>query len=114
MLRLHKPKNDKKVQWDEAVIDNEHMGKKKSKCEGTEPVVMHVFTYNVYVVSCSAYYSLCYHCVILSSILYIGCCIYEKPRRDSGSDSDSDSDGDNDCCHEHRVARARVPRQQHS
>lgn len=35
VLRLHKPKTDKKVQWDEAVVDNEHMGKKKSKCECT-------------------------------------------------------------------------------
>lgn len=32
VLRLHKPRNDKKVKWDEAVVDNEHMGKKKSKC----------------------------------------------------------------------------------
>ena len=33
VLKLHKPKNEKKVQWDEAVVDNEHMNKKKSKCE---------------------------------------------------------------------------------
>lgn len=40
-----------------------------------------------------------------------GCCIYEKPRGIGESDSESDSDGDGDCCHEHRVARSRVPRQ---
>ena len=32
-MRLHKPKSEKKVKWDEAVVDNEHMNKKKSKCE---------------------------------------------------------------------------------
>ena len=32
VLRLHKPKNDKKVQWREGTVDNEFMGKKASKC----------------------------------------------------------------------------------
>ncbi|XP_003388545.1 PREDICTED: protein phosphatase 1 regulatory subunit 11-like [Amphimedon queenslandica] len=65
-----KPKTDKKVQWGEEVVDNEFMGKKKSKC----------------------------------------CCIYTKPHK-NGDDSDtSDDDGDwDDCCHEHKVARQRVP-----
>ncbi|CAI8047207.1 E3 ubiquitin-protein ligase PPP1R11 [Geodia barretti] len=72
VLRLSKPKSGKKVHWGEDIVDNEHMGKKKSKC----------------------------------------CCIYEKPRGpDDGSDSESDSE-DKDCCHEHRVARAKVPRKQ--
>jgi protein phosphatase 1 regulatory subunit 11 len=31
-LRLHKPKNQKKVQWTATTVDNEHMDKKKSKC----------------------------------------------------------------------------------
>lgn len=31
-LRLHKPKAEKKVQWTETTVDNEHMDKKKSKC----------------------------------------------------------------------------------
>ncbi|XP_048588107.1 E3 ubiquitin-protein ligase PPP1R11 isoform X2 [Nematostella vectensis] len=31
-LKLKKPKNDKKVQWNQETVDNEHMGKKKSKC----------------------------------------------------------------------------------
>ncbi|XP_065357008.1 E3 ubiquitin-protein ligase PPP1R11 [Calliphora vicina] len=31
-LRLQKPKSDKKVVWHEGTVDNEHMGKKKSKC----------------------------------------------------------------------------------
>lgn len=31
-LRCHKPKTEKKVQWTEKTVDNEHMGKKKSKC----------------------------------------------------------------------------------
>ena len=32
VLRLHKPKTDKKVQWREGTVDNEFMGKKSSKC----------------------------------------------------------------------------------
>lgn len=73
VLRLHKPKTDKKVQWEEGVVDNEFMGKKKSKC----------------------------------------CCIYSKPHKFGESDSESDSDGDDgDCCHEHRVARKRLPNNQ--
>lgn len=32
VLRLHKPKSDKKVQWTAKTVDNEHMGRKKSKC----------------------------------------------------------------------------------
>ncbi|XP_059619357.1 E3 ubiquitin-protein ligase PPP1R11-like [Phlebotomus argentipes] len=31
-LRLHKPKSDKKVSWGSETVDNEDMGKKKSKC----------------------------------------------------------------------------------
>ena len=33
ILHLHKPKTDKKVQWQEGTVDNEFMGKKTSKCE---------------------------------------------------------------------------------
>ncbi|XP_064615924.1 E3 ubiquitin-protein ligase PPP1R11-like isoform X2 [Liolophura sinensis] len=32
VLKLKKPKNDKKVQWSNDTVDNEHMNKKKSKC----------------------------------------------------------------------------------
>ncbi|CAD6997639.1 unnamed protein product [Ceratitis capitata] len=32
-LRLKKPKPDRQVAWKEGTIDNEDMGKKKSKCE---------------------------------------------------------------------------------
>lgn len=32
VLKLKKPKADKKVQWDESTVDNEFMGKKTSKC----------------------------------------------------------------------------------
>ena len=32
-LKLKKPKNDKKVQWQEGTVDNEFMDKKKSKCK---------------------------------------------------------------------------------
>ncbi|XP_065917308.1 E3 ubiquitin-protein ligase PPP1R11-like [Dysidea avara] len=32
LVTLHKPKTDKVVHWDEEVVDNEHMGKKASKC----------------------------------------------------------------------------------
>lgn len=31
-LRLRKPKSNKKVQWTQGTVDNEHMNKKKSKC----------------------------------------------------------------------------------
>lgn len=87
VLRLHKPRNDKKVKWDEAVVDNEHMGKKKSKCKYITMVTVKPHP----------------------PLIHTGCCIYEKPHNhDDGSDSDSD--GDNDCCHEHHVARVNVPR----
>lgn len=33
VVRLRKPKSHKRVQWQEGVVDNEMMGKKKSKCE---------------------------------------------------------------------------------
>ena len=42
-----------------------------------------------------------------------GCCIYSKPHKFGESDTESDSDGDDDCCHEHRVARRRVPHKHH-
>lgn len=32
VLKLRKPKNDKKVSWNAQTVDNEHMNKKKSKC----------------------------------------------------------------------------------
>ena len=32
-LKLRKPKSDKKVKWTEETVDNENMGKKKSKCK---------------------------------------------------------------------------------
>nr|XP_034184464.1 E3 ubiquitin-protein ligase PPP1R11 isoform X1 [Osmia lignaria] len=31
-LRLRKPRSNKKVQWTQGTVDNEHMNKKKSKC----------------------------------------------------------------------------------
>lgn len=72
VLKLKKPQTDKKVQWEEGVVDNEFLGKKSSKC----------------------------------------CCIYTKPRKFGESDTESDSEGEGDdgCCHEHRMARRRVPR----
>lgn len=33
VVTLHKPATDKAVHWDEGVIDNEHLGKKTSKCK---------------------------------------------------------------------------------
>lgn len=32
-LKLRKPKSDKKVKWDADTVDNEHMNKRKSKCQ---------------------------------------------------------------------------------
>jgi protein phosphatase 1 regulatory subunit 11 len=69
VLKLKKPQTDKKVQWEEGVVDNEFMGRKSSKC----------------------------------------CCIYTKPSKFGESDTESDS-ADEGCCHEHRMARRRVPR----
>lgn len=31
-LRLRKPRSNKKVQWTQGTVDNEHLNKKKSKC----------------------------------------------------------------------------------
>lgn len=42
VLRLRKPKTDKKVSWDEEVVDNEFMGKKSSKCDH---VLVQLLTY---------------------------------------------------------------------
>ena len=51
VLRLHKPKTDKKVQWREGTVDNEFMGKKSSKCMcrcrergGREACMLHACT----------------------------------------------------------------------
>ena len=33
VLKLRKPKPKKKVEWDSSAVDNENMGKKKSKCK---------------------------------------------------------------------------------
>lgn len=33
VLRLRQPRNDKKVSWDDGVVDNEFLDKKKSKCK---------------------------------------------------------------------------------
>lgn len=32
-LCLRKPRSNKKVQWTQGTVDNEHMNKKKSKCK---------------------------------------------------------------------------------
>lgn len=92
VLHLHKPKTDKKVQWQEGTVDNEFMDKKKSKCESLACIV-------------SLYHSSFYYVCTSHS----GCCIYTKPHKFGESDSESDSDDDGDCCHEHKVARRKIP-----
>ncbi len=37
-LKLKKPKNDRKVKWEQGTVDNEHMDKKKSKCKSVHQV----------------------------------------------------------------------------
>lgn len=32
VLHLRKPKTGKKIQWQEGVVDNEFLGRKRSKC----------------------------------------------------------------------------------
>lgn len=41
-LRLRKPDSKKKVQWQSGTVDNEHMNKKKSKCE----YVLYIFMFD--------------------------------------------------------------------
>lgn len=41
-LRLRKPDSKKKVQWQSGTVDNEHMNKKKSKCE----YVLYIFLFD--------------------------------------------------------------------
>lgn len=95
VLRLHKPKTDKKVKWEEGTVDNEFLGKKKSKCEHSLHLCL-------------------LHTCTPSTVSPPGCCIYAKPHKFGESDTESDSDdGDgDDCCHEHRVARRRMPKPQ--
>ena len=84
VLHLRKPKSSKKVQWQEEVVDNELLGRKRSKCK-----------YKIYI----------------NTNVYLGCCIYTKPHKTDGDDSssDDDSDWDDNCCHEHKVGRSYVP-----
>ena len=86
LVTLHKPATDKAVHWDEGVIDNEHMGKKTSKCNSR------ITRHN------------------LLSLLLLGCCIYHKPRDFGESSSSDDSDDDKCGCHEHRVAKKKMKR----
>lgn len=77
------------IQWDESVVDNEHMNKKKSK---SKYIHYDIMTY-----------------VGLHDLV---CCIYHRPRavgessdEESSSDSSSsssDSDSDSSCDHHHR------------
>jgi protein phosphatase 1 regulatory subunit 11 len=76
VLHLHAVPNtdERRVTWDEEVVDNENMGKKSSK--GTSP---------------------------LETMLIVVCCIYHKPRQfgesssdESSSSSSDESDSDNE------------------
>ncbi|XP_053996737.1 E3 ubiquitin-protein ligase PPP1R11-like isoform X5 [Hylaeus anthracinus] len=80
-LRLRKPKPNKKVQWTQGTVDNEHMNKKKSKCK---------LSFNI-----------TYLCNIL------GCCIYEKPRT-FGESSSEDSDDECEHCHGHKDIHKKI------
>ena len=56
LLTLHKPATDKAVHWGEDVIDNEHMGKKTSKCKPhviiiTTPSISSIPQVVVYIIS---------------------------------------------------------------
>ncbi len=173
VLRLHKPKTDRKVKWEEGVVDNELMGKKKSKCElpyctphahtswisypsaHTYPLhITHTHTPHTHTPLTRTHLAHTPHththltrthtshahtphthtppgshtprhthththkhthwCIYplhtTPTHTSTGCCIYNKPHKFGESDSESDPDED-DCCHEHRIARRRVPKQ---
>jgi protein phosphatase 1 regulatory subunit 11 len=77
-LKLKKPKNDRKVKWTEGTVDNEHLDKKKSKCQ------------------CSAFnFPLTVVCIEIFTF-FSGCCIYEKPKLFGES---SEEDDDDECGH---------------
>ena len=42
VLKLRKPKTNRKVKWTEGTVDNEFMNKKKSKCECAPWVLVHI------------------------------------------------------------------------
>lgn len=78
-LQLAKPKNDKKVAWRSGTVDNENMGKKKSKCK---------FNYR----------SQCFPSNYLTSVRFFtfqGCCIYKKPLQFGESSSESEDECEN-------------------
>lgn len=93
VLRLRGgPVRRQRVEWAAETIDNEGMGKKKSKSELPQRVTCH-----------------CDHCTDQTSSCSSAshadqtpvCCIYHKPRRfdESSSESESsDGDDDDDCC----------------
>ncbi len=115
MLTLHKPKTDRKVQWQEGVVDNELMGKKKSKCMlffcGFYVIKLFTHTHtHTCTCTCTGHtYHFPAHTTHITTVLPAGCCIYTKPHKFGESDSESDGD-DDECCHEHRVARRKVPK----
>lgn len=66
-------KTGPRVAWDDDVVDNEHMGKKKSKSTSSFSII--TFDYLPH---------------------FIVCCIYHKPRPFDESSSDESSDSDSD------------------
>lgn len=89
-LRLRggpKKKSQRRVVWDDDVVDNEGCGRKSSKstCHPIQSLISHRHAHELH------------H---LSAV----CCIYHKPKRfDESSDEDStDTDSDSDCGHDHR------------
>lgn len=78
VLTLRKPKSSKKVEWTQDTVDNEHMGRKKSKCTSHYYHSLHVYNK---IVSC----------------FFTGCCVYRKPHQFGESSSESEDDECDHC-----------------
>lgn len=120
-LKLRKPKNKREVKWTTDTVDNEHLNKKKSKCESiisslkisikdkdillvlTRQVLVHMFGFTIAQTKIlSIYlmkniYRLLIFCLSIFVICISGCCIYEKPRLFDESSSDESDDECRSC-----------------
>ncbi|XP_056876725.1 E3 ubiquitin-protein ligase PPP1R11 [Takifugu flavidus] len=67
-IRLRKRKTEKKVEWSSDTVDNEHLGRRSSKCE----------------------------CVTLTAVFQV--VVFEKPRQFGESSSESEGDDDEEGC----------------
>lgn len=74
-LKLRKPSTEKKVSWNTNTVDNENMGKKKSKCKRFIEFSVNILESNQFLF-----------------FPFPGCCIYKKPLEFGESSSEEDDD----------------------